>query len=112
MFASVRVPVALALVACSLSAALADDEFATERKALTQEIAALAVHPGAVRLLWEVCQIPDYRKVLSDSHTRLLGECFIHLSRREQRLPEERLRLSVARLNLAHSTIQGEIRTV
>src|SRR5436190_3564595 len=65
----------------------ADDHRVLQALARTQEIAALAVHPGAVRLLWEVCQIPDYRKVLSDSHTRLLGECFIHLSRREQRLP-------------------------
>jgi protein-L-isoaspartate(D-aspartate) O-methyltransferase len=42
MFASARVPVALALVAIGLSVALADDEFAAERAALTQEIAALA----------------------------------------------------------------------
>ncbi len=42
MLDSVRVPVALALVALGLSAALADDEFAAERTALTQEIAALA----------------------------------------------------------------------
>jgi len=42
MLDSVRVPVALALVALGLSAALADDEFAAQRAALTQEIAALA----------------------------------------------------------------------
>ena len=42
MLDSVRVPIALALVALGLSAALADDEFAAERTALTQEIAALA----------------------------------------------------------------------
>ena len=28
---------------------------------------------GAVRLLWEVCQIPDFRKVMSESHARLLA---------------------------------------
>jgi protein-L-isoaspartate(D-aspartate) O-methyltransferase len=42
MLDSVRGPVALALVALGLSAALADDEFAAQRTALTQEIAALA----------------------------------------------------------------------
>jgi len=42
MFDTVRVLVALALVTLGLSAALADDEFAAERKALIQEIAALA----------------------------------------------------------------------
>jgi ATP-dependent RNA helicase SUPV3L1/SUV3 len=65
----------------------ADDHRALRALARTEEIAALAVHPGAVRLLWEVCQIPDFRKVLSDSHTRLLGQCFIHLARPAQRLP-------------------------
>jgi protein-L-isoaspartate(D-aspartate) O-methyltransferase len=42
MVDSVRVLVAFTLVALGLSAALADDEFAAERQALTQELAALA----------------------------------------------------------------------
>src|SRR6266567_6809307 len=42
MVNSVRVLVAFTLIALGLSAALADDEFAAERKALTQELAALA----------------------------------------------------------------------
>ena len=65
----------------------ADDHRALQVLARKPEIAALAVHPGAVRLLWEVCQIPDFRKILSDSHTRLLGQCFIHLTGRTQQLP-------------------------
>ena len=42
MVNSVRVLVAFTLIALGLSAALADDEFAAERQALTQELAALA----------------------------------------------------------------------
>src|SRR5437870_13614702 len=42
MVDSVRILVAFTLVALGLSAALADDEFAAERQALTQELAALA----------------------------------------------------------------------
>jgi len=83
----------------------ADDHRVLQALSRTQEIAALAVHPGAVRLLWEVCQIPDYRKVLSDSHTRLLGECFIHLSRREQRLPTAWIAGQMANLD----SINGDI---
>ena len=31
------------------------------------DIAAAATNPEAVRLLWEVCQIPDFRKIMSDT---------------------------------------------
>jgi ATP-dependent RNA helicase SUPV3L1/SUV3 len=31
-------------------------------------------------LLWEVCQIPDFRKTMRDSHIRLLGRIYAHLS--------------------------------
>jgi len=65
----------------------ADDHRALQALARSQEIVKLAVHPGAVRLLWEVCQIPDFRKAMTDSHTRLLGHCFRHLAGLEQRLP-------------------------
>ena len=29
-----------------------------------------------MRLLWDVCGIPDFRKVLSDTHARLLGQIY------------------------------------
>jgi ATP-dependent RNA helicase SUPV3L1/SUV3 len=83
----------------------ADDHRVLQALACTQEIAALAVHPGAVRLLWEVCQIPDFRKVLSDSHTRLLGQCFVHLARPEQRLPTGWIAGQMANLD----SISGDI---
>jgi ATP-dependent RNA helicase SUPV3L1/SUV3 len=55
--------------------------------ARNSDIGELATHPGAVRLLWEVCQIPDFRKVMSESHARLLAHCFLHLAGPEERLP-------------------------
>src|SRR5437667_8658886 len=39
----------------------ADDHRALQTLVRNQEIAAMAVHPGAVHLLWEVCQITDFR---------------------------------------------------
>ena len=65
----------------------ADDHRALQALARNPHIGELASHPGAVRLLWEVCQIPDFRKVMSESHTRLLGHCFLHLAGPEERLP-------------------------
>src|SRR5207237_6673475 len=51
----------------------ADDHRALQTLARNPDIGALATHPGAVRLLWEVCQIPDFRKVMRERHTRLLA---------------------------------------
>src|ERR1700758_655325 len=65
----------------------ADDHRALQALARNPEIGKLSTHPGAVRLLWEVCQIPDFRKVMSESHTRLLAHCFLHLAGPEERLP-------------------------
>ena len=65
----------------------ADDHRALQALARNPTIGGLATHPGAVRLLWEVCQIPDFRKVMSESHTRLLAHCFLHLAGPEERLP-------------------------
>ncbi len=65
----------------------ADDHRALQALARNPDIGGLATHPGAVRLLWEVCQIPDFRKVMSESHTRLLAHCFLHLAGPEARLP-------------------------
>src|SRR6202043_3290877 len=65
----------------------ADDHRALQALARNADIGELATHPGAVRLLWEVCQIPDFRKVMSESHTRLLAHCFLHLAGPDERLP-------------------------
>ena len=45
--------------------------------------------PHAVRLLWEVCQIPDFRKVMSDTHARLLAQIYRHLAGPAARLPSD-----------------------
>jgi ATP-dependent RNA helicase SUPV3L1/SUV3 len=52
-----------------------------------------------VRLLWEVCQIPDFRKVMSDTHARLLGRIYRHLSEGEERLPLDWVAQQVGRLD-------------
>ena len=65
----------------------ADDHRALQVLARNREVSELASHRGAVRLLWEVCQIPDFRKVMTDSHTRLLAHIFSHLAGPAERLP-------------------------
>ena len=45
------------------------------------EIRGLARGRSRVRLLWEACQIPDFRKIADDSHVRLCARIFTHLVR-------------------------------
>ncbi|WP_240048307.1 helicase-related protein [Crenalkalicoccus roseus] len=51
------------------------------------EIRALAQGRARVRLLWEACQVPDFRKLADESHVRLCGRIFTHLAQ-EGTLPE------------------------
>jgi ATP-dependent RNA helicase SUPV3L1/SUV3 len=86
----------------------ADDHRTLRTLARNHEVAELAVQPDAVRLLWEVCQIPDYRKVMTDSHTRLLGHCFLHLAGPERRLPTAWIAAQMASLD----RVDGDIDTL
>src|SRR5712692_550281 len=77
----------------------ADDQLALRALAGMADIAAAARNPARVRLLWEVCQIPDFRKVMSETHARLLAQIFRHLSGPAERLPADWVAKSVARLD-------------
>ena len=62
-----------------------------------QDIRALAQSRGAVKLLWEACQIPDFRKIADDSHIRLCARIFGHLVR-GQTLPTDWLATQISAL--------------
>jgi ATP-dependent RNA helicase SUPV3L1/SUV3 len=67
----------------------ADDHLALAALAKLPDIADAARHSDTVRLLWEVCQIPDFRKVMSDTHARLLAQIYRHLVGQTGRLPSD-----------------------
>ena len=77
----------------------ADDQLALTILAADDDIKRLTTHPERVRLLWEICQIPDFRKVMADNHTRLLGQIFRHLCGPGRRLPTDWLANHVNRLD-------------
>jgi ATP-dependent RNA helicase SUPV3L1/SUV3 len=58
----------------------ADDHRALAALNADADIAKRAKGREMVQLLWDVCQIPDFRKVMSDQHARLLGQIYGHLS--------------------------------
>jgi hypothetical protein len=86
----------------------ADDHRALQLLSRNREVIDLAINPAAVRLLWEVCQIPDFRKVMSDSHARFLAHCFCHLGGRAARLPSAWIGSQMAQLD----RLDGDIDTL
>ena len=86
----------------------ADDQLALAALARDPEIAALAKSRARVRLLWEVCQIPDFRKILTDAHTRLLGQIFRHLATAEEKLPPDWVADQIQRID----RVEGDIDTL
>ena len=64
--------------------------------------------PAAVRLLWQACQLPDFRKLTPDEHTKLVGQIFQHLMSPEGVLPEDWLARQIARLDV----VDGEVDTL
>ncbi|HYD15183.1 MAG TPA: helicase-related protein [Hyphomicrobium sp.] len=70
-------------------ARMADDVIALETLANDREIAGFATNTGAVQRLWEVCQLPDYRKISSQSHAEMIGTLYSYLMSGEGRVPED-----------------------
>jgi ATP-dependent RNA helicase SUPV3L1/SUV3 len=58
----------------------ADDFITLSMLAREEEVRGLAHGRNRVRLLWEACQVPDFRKLADDTHTRLCGRIFKHLA--------------------------------
>ena len=83
----------------------ADDLTALAALARDPEIAELAGNPGAVRLLWEVCQVPDFQQILSDQHARLLGRIYRFLAAGEERLPEDWVARQIDRIDRSDGDI-------
>ncbi len=86
----------------------ADDHLALTALLRNPDIAQKATNPQAVRLLWDICQIPDFRKVMSEHHARLLIQIFRYLMLPVGRLPSDWVAAQIARLD----RMDGEIDTL
>ncbi len=72
------------------------------------DIMEMATSPEAVRLLWEVCRIPDFAGDLSGSHLRLVRRIYKFLMTAKCRIPPEYINRAFNRLN----RIDGDIDTL
>ncbi len=71
------------------------------------EIKSRADHPDRVRLLWQICQIPDFRKTLTEAHLQLLSTVFGHLTGSGGVLPPDYVGSMIARLDRVDGDIDA-----
>ncbi len=67
----------------------ADDLEALELVSSDPAIAGLATAPAAIKRLWEVCQVPDYRKVAPATHAELVATLYKYTMSDEGVIPED-----------------------
>ena len=58
---------------------MSDDHHTLSALSEQMEITDSASNPETVRLLWDVCQIPDFRQTLSETHQALVAEIYFKL---------------------------------
>ncbi len=68
------------------------------------EIRKLATGRRRIRLLWDACQIPDFRKLADDTHARLCARVFGHVATHTT-LPTDWLAAQIAGLDRAEGDI-------
>jgi ATP-dependent RNA helicase SUPV3L1/SUV3 len=68
------------------------------------ELRGMADRPTRIRLLWETCQIPDFRKLADDTHARLCARVFGHVVR-DGTLPTDWLAAQIAGLERSDGDI-------
>ncbi len=83
----------------------ADDEKALSQLGKDGEVVRFAADEDTLRLLWEVCQIPDFEKQWSSSHGRFLDQVYRHLMSREGCLPTDWVAEHIERIDRTDGSI-------
>lgn len=87
----------------------ASDIEALDRMRQTPEIAEIARTPHAIRRLWEVAQVPDFRKTLASEHALLLARIYLFLMNTggdtPERIPDDWLDRQIGKLDRSDGDI-------
>ena len=86
----------------------ADDVLALDTVTTLSEVTDRAKSRDAVALLWDACQIPDYRKVSPASHAELVAQIYGHVTSSTGHIPEDWFAERVAEA----SRTEGDIDTL
>jgi len=84
----------------------ADDLQALKNMAVDVEIAARCTDGPSVRLLWDVCRVPDFRGIGHAEHANLLGQIFNYLHQRDT-IPDDWLARQIKRIDRTDGDIDA-----
>ncbi|HEX3483495.1 MAG TPA: helicase-related protein [Micropepsaceae bacterium] len=85
----------------------ASDHWTLQSLAGDDDIRKFASAPAGVRLLWQACQLPDFRKLTPDEHARLVNQIYRHLMQ-DGVLPDDWLGRQIAYLDV----VDGDVGTL
>lgn len=77
----------------------AEDQLVLEVMSKEADVQSKANSTARLKLLWEVAQIPDFRKARPEIHAQLLTQIFNHLTSTAETLPEDWFAKQVERVN-------------
>ena len=80
-------------------APLAEDARTLLRLGAAPEVRRRSRDPDHVRVLWDVCRVPDFRKLLVDAHAQLLTELYLQLTGPRGALDPDGVEERLARLD-------------
>ena len=72
-----------------IRARMVDDVIALDNVSRDPAVLERAQGPAAVGLLWEMCQIPDYRKISAASHAELVATLYRYVMSDEGKIPAD-----------------------
>jgi ATP-dependent RNA helicase SUPV3L1/SUV3 len=92
----------------ALMRARATTDFAVlERLASEADVREGTTNEGAVRRLWQVCQIPDFRNISPEEHAQLLLSIFRTLKENGDRLPDDFMEGHIKRVDSTDGDIDA-----
>ena len=77
----------------------AEDQLVLEAMTKETDVRARAEGPDRLRLLWDVAQVPDFRKVKPEMHARFMSQVFLHLTQGDYVLPDAWVAAQVDRID-------------
>jgi ATP-dependent RNA helicase SUPV3L1/SUV3 len=77
----------------------AEDQLVLEAMTKDEDVRSRATGPDRLRLLWDVAQVPDFRKVKPEMHARFMIQVFQHLTQGAYTLPEDWVAAQVERID-------------
>ena len=86
----------------------ADDVLALEALSSDQDILKFAQGPVNVQRLWEVCQLPDYRKIGIGDHSELVRQLFHFIMNDNGLIPDDWFSEQIEQ----HNRVEGDIDTL